>query len=142
MKKVIVGILGLLFCLAGLSAEHLKFKVGGFGVHYNQIRLINKTKYSNFDSSVFLLEEVDGKMYVKGELGKYHLNEFNDQDTCSFVTSVNRGAHLGVEIPDNLKEVTCSVAYYDNFIFDTIEITLENGTGPLKNDETPLGREF
>lgn len=142
MKKIIVGIFALLFCLAGLSAEHVKFKVAGSGLHYNQIRMINKTKYSNFNCEVFLLEEVDGKKYVKGSLGKFHLNEYNDQDTCSFVNSVNKGSDLGIEIPDNLKEVTCSISYVDNIVFETIEITLTNGSGPLKNEGATLGREF
>lgn len=142
MKKIIAVILGAFFCLAGLSAEHLKFKVAGDAIHYNQIRIVNKTDYKNFKCEVFLLEEVDGKTYVKEALGKYHLGGFGDQDTCTFVTNVVRGACVGIELPDDLKEVTYSAVYDEGFIIDTIEFTLIKGSAPVANDGSQLGREF
>ena len=142
MKKIIVAIFGILFCLGALSSEHFKFKVGGYTLKYNQIRMINKTKHSNFDCEVFLLEEVNGKKYVKGTLGRFHLNNYNDQDTCSFVNSVNAGSDLGVAIPDAYKDVSCSISYINYLLFDTIEITLVNGSGTVSNDDRILGQEF
>lgn len=142
MKKIIVGIFALLFCLAGLSAEHLKIKVGGKSIHYNQIRVINKTSYPKYSCSAFLLEESKGKMYVKESLGRFNLDGMGDQDTCTFTTNIRAGSYIGIDIPDNLKEVTYSLRYDEGLFIDTIEVTLVNGTTPVSDGETPLGAEF
>ena len=142
MKKIIVGFFALLFCLAGLSAEHLKIKVGGKSIHYNQIRVINKTSYPKYSCSAFLLEESKGKMYVKESLGRFNLDGMGDQDTCTFTTNIRAGSYIGIDIPDNLKEVTYSLRYDEGLFIDTSEVTLVNGTTPVSDGETPLGAEF
>ena len=142
MKKISALLLGLLFCAAALGAEHLRIKVGGEVNHYNQIRIVNKTDYSKFNCEVFSLAEVDGKMYVRESLGKFSLNGYNDQDTCTFLTNVAKGSYIGVELPENMKGVTYSASYDDGLLIDTIELVLIKGTTPKNDDQSSLGREF
>lgn len=142
MKKIVVAILGLLFCLGALSAEHLKVRLDGKSIHYNQIRIVNKTDYPKISCAVYLLEEANGKTYVKEFLGKFNMDGFGDQDTCTFTTNVGKKALIGVELPEDMKEVTYSILYDDGLIIDTIELTLVKGTTPLNDGHIPLGKEF
>ena len=142
MKKTIVAGLGLLFCLASLGAERLRIKVDGKSTHYNQIRLINKTDYAKINCEVFLLEENGGKTYVKESLGNFGLRGFNDQDTCTFTTNLYRGALVGVELPEDMTNVTYSLHCDDGLFIDTLEIILLNGKDAKTNENSSLGREF
>lgn len=142
MKRMVVAFMALLFCVAGLSAEHLKIKIGGKSIHYNQIRIVNKTSYPKYSCSAYLLNEVNGKMYVKESLGRFNLDGMGDQDTCTFTTNIRAGSYIGIDLPDSLKEVTYSLRYDEGIFIDTIEVTLVNGTVPVSDGEAPLGAEF
>ncbi|MBQ3835783.1 MAG: hypothetical protein IJS51_03955 [Treponema sp.] len=142
MKKLIAVVLGLLFCLAGLGAERLRIKVEGNSTHYNQIRIINKTDYAKFKCDLYILEEADGKTYVKESLGSCDLKGFNDDDTCTFVSNLYRGALVGVELPGDMTNINYSLDDDEGVFIDTLEIILGSGSDKNPVGKKSLGREF
>lgn len=135
MKKIFVFMLCALFCLGGLYAEKIRFTVGGSEGRYNQIKVVNQTKSSNFDCIAYFLDK-DGEKYIAREpLGAFHLDKTGSRDTCTNIKLISQGEHIGILVPDEVGPVSYVVSYKDYPLFDIIEITLLDG-------ESPLGKEF
>lgn len=135
MKKIIVSMLCALFCIGGLYAEKIRFTVGGSEGRYNQIKVVNQTKASNFDCIAYFLDK-DGEKYIAREpLGAFHLGEVSSKDTCTSINLIDKGTHIGIVVPDEVGPVSYVVSYKDYPLFDIIEVS-------LYSDESPLGKEF
>ena len=135
MKKIIVSMLCALFCIGGLYAEKIRFTVGGSEGRYNQIKVINQTKASNFDCLAYFLDK-DGEKYIAREpLGAFHLGEMSSKDTCTSINLIDKGTHIGIVVPDEVGPVSYVVSYKDYPLFDIIEVS-------LYSEESPLGKEF
>ena len=135
MKKIIVSMLCALFCIGGLYAEKIRFTVGGSEGRYNQIKVVNQTKASNFDCIAYFLDK-DGEKYIAREpLGAFHLGEMSSKDTCTSINLIDKGTHIGIVVPDEVGPVSYVVSYKDYPLFDIIEVS-------LYSEESPLGKEF
>lgn len=135
MKKIIVSMLCALFCIGGLYAEKIRFTVGGSEGRYNQIKVVNQTKASNFDCIAYFLDK-DGEKYIAREpLGAFHLGEVSSKDTCTSINLIDKGTHIGIVVPDEVGPVSYVVSYKDYPLFDIIEVS-------LYSEESPLGKEF
>lgn len=135
MKKIIVSMLCVLFCIGGLYAEKIRFTVGGSEGRYNQIKVVNQTKASNFDCIAYFLDK-DGEKYIAREpLGAFHLGEMSSKDTCTSINLIDKGTHIGIVVPDEVGPVSYVVSYKDYPLFDIIEVS-------LYSEESPLGKEF
>lgn len=135
MKKIIVSMLCALFCIGGLYAEKIRFTVTGSEGRYNQIKIVNQTKASNFDCIAYFLDK-DGEKYIAREpLGAFHLGEVSSKDTCTTINLIDKGTHIGIVVPDEVGPVSYVVSYKDYPLFDIIEVS-------LYSEESPLGKEF
>lgn len=135
MKKTFIMLICTLLSFAGLYAEKIRFTVGGSEGRYNQIKVINQTKASNFDCIAYFLDK-DGEKYIAREpLGAFHLDKTGSRDTCTNIKLISQGEHIGIAVPDEVGAVSYVVSYKDYPLFDIIEITLLDG-------ESPLGKEF
>ncbi len=135
MKKIIVSMLCALFCIGGLYAEKIRFTVTGSEGRYNQIKIVNQTKASNFDCIAYFLDK-DGEKYIAREpLGAFHLGEVSSKDTCTSINLIDKGTHIGIVVPDEVGPVSYVVSYKDYPLFDIIEVS-------LYSEESPLGKEF
>ena len=135
MKKIFVFMFCALFCFGGLYAEKIRFTVDGSEGRYNQIRLVNKTKASNFDCVAYFLDK-DGDKYIAREpLGVFHLGDIGGKDTCTSIKLIEKGTHIGIVVPDEAGTVSYVVSYKDYPLFDIIEVS-------LYSEESPLGKEF
>ena len=135
MKKTILMLICTLLSFAGLYAEKIRFTVGGSEGRYNQIKVVNQTKASNFDCIAYFLDK-DGEKYIAREpLGAFHLDKTGSRDTCTNIKLISQGEHIGILVPDEVGPVSYVVSYKDYPLFDIIEITLLDG-------ESPLGKEF
>ncbi|MBR0126546.1 MAG: hypothetical protein IJM03_14475, partial [Treponema sp.] len=106
MKKIIVSMLCALFCIGGLYAEKIRFTVTGSEGRYNQVKLVNKTKASNFDCLAYFLDK-DGEKYIAREpLGAFHLGEMSSKDTCTSINLIDKGTHIGIVVPDEVGPVS------------------------------------
>ncbi|MBQ1713035.1 MAG: hypothetical protein II030_01435, partial [Treponema sp.] len=75
MKKTFIMLICTLLSFAGLYAEKIRFTVGGSEGRYNQIKVVNQTKASNFDCIAYFLDK-DGEKYIAREpLGAFHLDK-------------------------------------------------------------------
>ena len=136
MKKMSIVLCSLLFCVAGLYAEHIKFTVAGPEKRYNQIKVVNNTKASDFDCIAYFLEERGDKYIAQEAIGVFHLQESGSSDTCNYVLQlIKKGLHIGLDVPEEVGPVTYVLSYKDYLLFDAIEITLISG-------ESPVGKEF
>ena len=135
MKKTILMLVCTLLSFAALYAEQIRFTVGGSDGRYNQIKVVNQTKASNFDCIAYFLDK-DGEKYIAREpLGAFHLDKTGSRDTCTNIKLISQGEHIGILVPDEVGPVSYVVSYKDYPLFDIIEITLLDG-------ESPLGKEF
>ncbi|MBQ6056743.1 MAG: hypothetical protein IJJ70_09615 [Treponema sp.] len=139
MKKTICGFLLGLICLCAGFSENLKFKIQGPERSYNQIQIINQTKYGNFDCNIYLLQNKDGKDIIKENLGFLHLKGRND--TCSNRTSVKKGSLIGISLSNGADDVSYALSYEDFPFFDIVQIYLidaDSGANKMKE----VGQEF
>lgn len=139
MKKI-----GLLLTLSfvfifTVYSENIKAKIEGPEGSYNQMRITNNTKFSNFDCTVYLLEEKNGKFIIKETLGVFHLKGLNDTDSCAM--KVKKNSYVGISFPENLGELSYTLSYKDLPFFDVIEFFLLEKTAN-KYGENPIGKEF
>ena len=132
MKKIVLAVLSMLFCLSTLGAEHIKFTVGGSERLYNQIRIVNSTG-KDFDCTAYLLEKRGEAFVVQEPLGVFHLKNGNDSDTCT--QFIYKGTHIGVDVPESAGSISYVVSYKDYPLFDIVEVTIFGG-------ESPMGKEF
>ncbi|MBO4404458.1 MAG: hypothetical protein J5780_03910 [Treponema sp.] len=139
MKKYLLSVLFALSLASVLTAESIRIKVEGPEDSYNQIRIINNTKYSDFDVKVYLLKEKDEKFIIKDTLGVFHLKGFFDTDSNK--VDVSRKSYIGLSLPEELGDISYSVTYKDLPFFDAIEIFLFDGVID-KYGEDPQGKEF
>ena len=139
MKKYLLSVLFALSLASVLTAESIRIKVEGPEDSYNQIRIINNTKYSDFDVKVYLLKEKDEKFIIKDTLGVFHLKGFFDTDSSR--VDVRRKSYIGLSLPEELGDISYSVTYKDLPFFDAIEIFLFDGVID-KYGEDPQGKEF
>lgn len=135
MKKITVLFAGIFLCLAALGAENIKFKVGGSARRYNQIRVINNTKASDFDCEAFVLENRDGKFVAQESMGSVRLRNPGEDDTITTIKLIKRGTNLGLAVPEKAGEFSYVVEYKNYPLFDVIEIN-------LLSSDSPLGKEF
>ena len=139
MKRNICFLCFVILLLTSLPAENLRIKIEGPESSYNQMRITNNTKHSNFDCKVYLLKEEKGKFIIKETLGIFHLKESNDTDSCKM--SINKNNYIGITIPEQLGEVSYSISYKDLPFFDIVEITLTDSVID-EYGENPEGKEF
>ena len=135
MKKTVALFVGMFLCLAALSAENIKFKVGGNAKRYNQIKVYNNTKVSDFDCEAFILENRDGKLVAQESMGSVHLRNPGGDDTITTIKLIKRGTNLGLTVPEKVGEFSYVVEYKNYPLFDVIEIKLLSA-------DSPLGKEF
>lgn len=139
MKKL-CSFLVMVFALIFSSySESIKAKIEGSENSYNQMRITNNTKFSNFKCTVYLLEEKDGKFLIKETLGVFWLKEANDRDSCTM--KLKKNSYVGLSFPDNLGELSYTISYKDLPFFDIVEFSLfENSAN--KYGDNPIGKEF
>lgn len=132
MKKIVLTVLSLLFCLSALGAEHVKFTVDGTERVYNQLRVVNSTG-QDFDCTAYLLEKRGDTFVANSPLGVFHLKNGNDYDSCTKL--IYKGTSIGIDVPESAGQISYVVSYKDYPLFDIIEVTIFGG-------ESPLGKEF
>ena len=139
MKKYICLFSLLVLVITSINAENLKIKIEGPESSYNQMRITNNTKYSDFDCKVYLLKEEQGKFIIKETLGMFHLKDSNDTDSCKMYLKKN--SFVGISIPETLGKVSYTITYRDLPFFDVVEIFLSD-TIIDNYGEHPEGKEF
>ena len=130
MKKIIVMVLGLFVCAAGLSAQNISFSVVGPEKLYNQLRLVNYTKKTSFDCQANFLVNRDGKLSVAKKLGGFHLEGYGDTDSKTVLKFIKRGDIIGLTLPSDMKKIAYEVYYEDLGPFDIIEVYLYDQGSP------------
>ncbi len=121
--------------MAGLFAENIKFEVKGGEKRYNQIRIVNNTRYTDFNCTAYLLDKREDKFIANSSLGAFHFTNGKNSDSNTYLHMIRRGSYVGVKLPDQYKDLSWVVSYKDYPGFDTIEID-------IFDEESPLGKEF
>lgn len=134
MKKIIVLALVLMASISAAAQNNIKLKVEGPEASYNLVRVENHTGFSNFDLTVYSLNETEGKFTVKSTLGTFSLKEKGDIDSVK--TRVYSGQWLGVALPEGMENVKAVVTYKDLPLFDIVYIILTD------ENTVPVGEEF
>lgn len=141
MKKVFLFFVISIFLGMGFGiAENIKLKVEGPEGSYNQLRIVNNTKYENFNCKAFLLEKKGGKDVVVRTLGEFHLEEKGDTDSCTM--KIKKNQMIGISLPDNFEEIESSVSYIDIPFFDIVKVELFNSGEKYKAADVNVGEEF
>ena len=65
MKKIFLILVLFFGFTISVFSESIKAKIEGSEDSYNQMRITNNTKFTDFDCTVYLLEEKNGKFLIK-----------------------------------------------------------------------------
>lgn len=133
MKKFIIIAFALMASLSLAAQNNVKLKVEGPEASYNLVRVENHTDFSNFELTVYTLNESDGKFSVKSTLGSFSLKEKGDIDSVK--TRVFAGQWLGVAIPEGMEKVKAVLIYKDLPMFDIVYIVLTEENAPAVGEE-------
>lgn len=123
MKKNILLMAFFALFVCSLNAENLKIKIEGPERSYNQIRIINKTNYEDFECKIYKLKAEGDDFKVKKLLATYYLKEKEDADSCTF--SIDRNTYIGISLPEDFENITYEIYYKDIPFFDIVDITLK-----------------
>ena len=139
MKKIFLILVLFFGFTISVFSESIKAKIEGSEDSYNQMRITNNTKFTDFDCTVYLLEEKNGKFLIKETLGVFHLKDSNDTDSCTM--KIKKNSYVGLSFPENIGELSYTISYKDLPFFDVVEFSLSDKTSNTYGDD-PVGKEF
>ena len=131
MKRTILSVLFLIAVTAVFAQQEMQtFVVKGAEQSYNQVRIVNKTSYSDFHCMVIILNE---DKTLKEVYGDFELKERGDSDSNTKSgkdSRIPKEALLGIQFPKNFTgETSFYVEYKDYPMFDVIVIHLTDKDG-------------
>lgn len=111
----------------------LKFQVNGSKDSYLQLKLINKTSFSNFSCKAYKLRPDANGNFIPDLTSErsYFLKENGDGEFCSM--NAQRGEWIGLSFPEGINNITFTTAYRNAFIIDGIDVTLLDVTSATSN---------
>lgn len=133
MKKVLLFALAVFASLSVIAKNNIKLKIEGPEKSYNMVRVTNQTGFSDFDLTVYFLQERDGKMVVSSALGNFVLKGTGDTDSVR--VRAGSGQWIGVALPEGMEGVQAVLTYKDLPAFDIVQIVLIEGNSPDVGEE-------
>lgn len=133
MKKILILALVLMASISAAAQNNIKFKIEGPEESYNLIRVENHTSFSDFELTVYLLKETEGKMVVNSALGTFSLKEKGDIDSVK--TRLRAEQWIGVSLPEGMEKVKAVMTYKDLPLFDIVYIVLTDENTVAVGDE-------
>lgn len=134
MKKILLLTLMALFSLSVFAQNNIKLKIEGPEESYNMVRVNNQTSFSNFNLTIYFLQEDGDKMVVSSTLGNYFLKGKDDTDSVKVRTRM--GQWIGIALPAGMESVQAVLTYVDLPLFDIVFITLTD------ENTVKVGEEF
>lgn len=130
MKKKFLFLLITFLGINIIFAEQIKIiKIEGTENEYNQIKIINNTKYKNFDFDINLLQINGSNISIKETKGPFHFNDYNE--TVSSKMKLMKNDSIWISGPRKYGEFGFTIEYTKK----TIIITLKKNTTIPDNSE-------